>query len=139
MLPWIAAAPTRGGKTMASMFGTHRTWEDWLCMIIGALIGLAPWIVGQQDNQLIMWNAVILGAIVIALASLEMTALQRWEEAAEMLCGFWLLASPFALGYSETPLAAWHFGLGFILVLLSLAELWQDWHRSDNELAQHGQ
>jgi O-antigen/teichoic acid export membrane protein len=124
---------------MAGIFSTHRNWEDWFGIILGALIGLAPWIAGQQDSQIIMWNAVLIGAAVIALASLELTALQRWEEVAELLCGFWLLASPFALGYAESTLAAWHFSLGALLVLLAMTELWQDWHRSDVEMARHGQ
>jgi hypothetical protein len=125
---------------MAGAFNIHRAWEDWLGIVIGALIGLSPWLAGQQDNQLVMWNVVILGAVVITLASMELTALQRWEEAAEMLCGFWLIASPFAFGYVETgTLASWHFALGALLIVLAMLELWQDWHRSDAEMAKFNQ
>jgi hypothetical protein len=76
---------------------------------------------------------------VIALAELELVALQRWEEIGEMLCGLWLIVSPFALGYADAGnLRFWHFGLGALVALLGAIELWQDWKLGDRELAQHG-
>ena len=50
----------------------------------------------------------------------------------------WLAASPLVLGYGGA-MAAWHFVLGGLLVVLSLLELWQDWKLSDRDLAKHGQ
>jgi len=55
-----------------------------------------------------------------------------------LLCGLWIVASPFAFGYAGSTLAFWHFGLGGLLVLLALLELWQDWHRSESEMAGYG-
>ncbi len=115
---------------------THRSWEDWVGIVLGALIGLSPWLAGEQGSQAIMWNAIIVGVIVIGLSVLELTALQRWEEGLELLCGLWLIASPFIFGYTApNALAPWHYGLGALVVLLALLELWQDWHRSDTEMA----
>jgi SPW repeat len=122
------------------LFNIHRTWEDWLGMLLGVLIGLSPWLAGQQDNQLVMWNAVIVGALVIGLAALELASLQRWEEAGAIACGLWLIASPFVFGYAEAgALRYWHFGLGTAVALLAVLELWQDWRLSEKELAHHGQ
>jgi SPW repeat len=115
----------------------HRNWEDWLAMLIGVLIGLSPWLAGQQDNQAVMWNAVIVGALVIALAALELSSLQRWEEIGEIACGLWLVVSPFIFGYAGA-LMYWHLILGAAVVLLASLELWQDWKLSEQELAQHG-
>ena len=38
-------------ETMAGIrfFNVHRTWEDWLSIMLGVLIGFSPWLVGQQD------------------------------------------------------------------------------------------
>jgi hypothetical protein len=127
---------------MASIgiFKTHHNWEDWLGMLLGVLIGISPWLAGQQDSIVVMWNAVLVGALVIALAELELVALQRWEEIGEMLCGLWLIVSPFALGYAAAgDLRFWHFGLGAVVVLLGAIELWQDWKLSERDLARHGQ
>ena len=117
----------------------HRTWEDWAGMVLGVLIGLSPWLTGQQDNQVVMWNAVVVGALVLALAALELAGLQRWEEIGEIACGVWLIASPFVFGYAGAgTLRYWHFVLGVIVVLLAVVVLWQDWKLSDKDLAQHG-
>lgn len=122
------------------LFNVHRTWEDWVGMVIGVLIGLSPWLAGQQDNQAVMWNAVIVGALVIALAALELVDLRRWEEAGEIACGLWLTASPFIFGYADAgALRYWDFVLGAVVVVLAVVELWQDWKLSDKELAKHGQ
>ena len=122
------------------IFNVHRNWEDWLGMLLGVLIGLSPWLVGQQDNQAVMWNAIIIGALVIAFAALELSGLQRWEEVGQVACGLWLIASPFTFGYAETgALRYWHFALGAAVALIAALQLWQDWKLSDKELAQHGQ
>ena len=122
------------------IFGYHRNWEDWLSMALGVVIGLSPWLAGEQGQSAVNWNAVVLGAVVVALGALELSGLQRWEEALEMLSGLWLVASPFVFGYAGTgTLRIWHFVLGAVVVLLAALEQWQDWKLSDKELARHGQ
>jgi hypothetical protein len=121
-------------------FNIHRPWEDWVSMLIGVLIGISPWLADQQHDQSVMWNAVVVGALVLGLAQLEYVSLQRWEETGEIACGLWLIASPFTFGYDEAgALRYWHFILGATVVLLAALELWQDWTLSDEELALHGQ
>jgi O-antigen/teichoic acid export membrane protein len=109
---------------MAGIFNVHRTWEDWVSMVLGVLIGLSPWLAGQQGDQIV----------------LELAGLQRWEESGEIACGLWLIVSPFIFGYAEAgTLRYWHFVLGALVALLAMVELWQDWKLTDKELAQHGQ
>ena len=121
-------------------FNIHRSWEDWVGMLLGVLIGLSPWLAGQQDNQAVMWNAILVGAFVLGLAQLEYVSLQRWEEVGEIAFGSWLIASPFIFGYTNTgDLRYWHFILGAVVVLMAVLELWQDWRLSDKELTEHGQ
>jgi hypothetical protein len=126
--------------SVTRFFKSHRSWEDWVGMLIGVLIGISPWLAEQQSDQVVMWNAVLVGALVLLLAQLEYVSLQRWEETGEILLGLWLIASPFTFGYAEAAsLRYWHFVLGAIIALLATWELWQDWKLSDKELAQHGQ
>lgn len=116
----------------------HRNWEDWVGMVLGVLIGFSPWFAGQSE-QLPMLNALAVGAVVLLLAEMELVDLHRWQEGLELLCGLWLIASPFVFGYTEAgTLATWHFVLGGIVVLLAIIELWQDWTLTDQELLQHG-
>jgi hypothetical protein len=121
------------------IFNVHRTWEDWVGIALGVLIVLSPWFAGQEDNQTIMLNAGLIGVLVLALAAVELVDLHRWEETGEIACGLWLIASPYIFGYAGAGLLQyWHFALGAVVVLLAVAELWQDWTLSDKELAQHG-
>jgi hypothetical protein len=126
--------------TMAGMqiFGIHRTWEDWLGMILGVVIGASPWLTGQTDGTPAVVNAVAIGLVVLGLAMLQFVNLQLWEEVGAILCGLWLITSPFNFLYGGA-LATWHVMLGTIVILLAAAELWQDWKLSDEELARHGQ
>ena len=121
------------------IFDVHRTWEDWVGILLGVSIGLSPWLAGQEDNQTVMWNAMLIGALVLSLAAVELVDLHRWEEIGEIACGLWLIASPYIFGYAGTGmLQYWHFGLGAVVVLLAVMELWQDRMLSDEELARHG-
>ena len=125
---------------MAGIFNIYCNWEDWASMVLGVLIGFSNWLAGQQGDKMVNGNAVIVGALVIALGALELTGLQRWEQGGEIACGLWLIVSPFIFGYAEADaLRYWHFVLGALVALLAVVELWQDWNLSDKELAQHGQ
>jgi len=128
-------------------FKTHRTWEDWLGMVLGVLIVLSPWFPMQADREVvdaersfIILNAFTVGILVFGLAQLEYVALQRWEEVAEIVLGVWLIASPYIFGYSgDGLLRFWHSSLGGLVVLLATLQLWQDWELSEQDLAKHGQ
>ncbi|HKS18456.1 MAG TPA: SPW repeat protein [Bradyrhizobium sp.] len=126
---------------------THRTWEDWLGMLLGVLIVLSPWFPMQAGREVvdaersyIVLNTFTVGLLVFGLAQLEYVALQRWEEVAEIFLGIWLIASPYIFGYSaDGALRFWHSSLGGVVVLLATLQLWQDWDLSDQDLAKHGQ
>jgi len=130
-----------------SFFKTHRTWEDWLGMLLGVLIVLSPWLPTQTAQEMleaersfIVLNTFTIGLIVFGLAQLEYVALQRWEEVAGIVLGLWLIASPFVFGYAaEGMLRFWHMGLGGAVALLATLQLWQDWDLSEQDLAKHGQ
>jgi SPW repeat len=124
---------------------THRTWEDWCGMALGALIVASPWFPIQEHSaiggqQMIILNTVAIGLVVFGLSQLEYVALQRWQEVATILVGLWLIVSPLVLGYSgEGFLRVYHTGLGAAAVLLGVLQLWQDWDLSDQDMLKHGQ
>jgi hypothetical protein len=128
-------------------FNTHRTWEDWLGMLLGVLIMVSPWVPTQADHALgdanrnyVILNTFTVGILVFGLAQLQYVSLRRWEEVAEIVVGLWLIASPLIFGYSGAGLLRFsHSSLGGVVVLLAALQLWQDWELSDQEMAQHGQ
>ena len=128
-------------------FNTHRTWEDWLGMLLGVLIVLSPWFPSQASHEIVdadrsyvILNAFTVGLIVFGLAQLEYSALQRWEEVAGIVVGLWLIASPYIFGYSgDGMLRFYDSTLGSLVLLLSALQLWQDWDLSDKDMLKHGQ
>ena len=128
-------------------FNTHRTWEDWLGMLLGVLIVLSPWFPTQgghevidADRSYVILNTFVVGMIVFGLAQLEYVALRRWEEVAGILVGLWLIVSPYIFGYhGDGMLRFYHSSLGGLVLLLAALQLWQDWDLSDQDMLKHGQ
>ena len=117
----------------------HRRWQDWFGIALGALVVLSPWLAGQTDSQVVLWVTIAVGLWVMQFAGLQLVDLERSEEIGLIICGLWLIASPFALGYADAgSLMVWHFVLGAAVVVLAALELWQDWNRSDRELVRPG-
>src|SRR6516165_8304939 len=120
------------------IFSVHYLWEDCVSMVLGVLIALTSWMVGDVGSQIVAINAVIIGILVLALGASEFLDLRRWEEGLETACGLWLIASPFVFGYANAgTLRYWHFALGAAVVLLAVSELRQDWNLSRAELSNH--
>ena len=102
------------------VLGVHRSWEDWFGMLLGFATGLSPWISGQMGSQNIMFNAIIVGAMLFVLAEFEAVNLHRWQESCVVLLGVWLGASPFVFGYSAVgPLRYWHFAFAAVVIVLA--------------------
>lgn len=126
------------------LLSKHRTWEDWLGMLLGVLIVVSPWFpfsshdVMDAERSTMILNTFAVGMLVFGLAQLEYVALQRWEEVGEIALGLWLIVSPFILGYAgDEALRAWHIALGAMVALLGALQLWQDWRLSEQDLAEH--
>ena len=128
-------------------FNTHRTWEDWLGMLLGVLIVVSPWFPSQASHEVIdadrsyvILNTFVVGMLVFGLAQLEYVAPRRWEEVAGILVALWLIASPYMFGYhGDGMLRFYHSTLGGLVLLLAALQLWQDWDLSDQDMLRHGQ
>ena len=109
---------------------THRTWEDGTGLLLGLTIGLSPWLYEEPAVPVVVLNSAFTGLAVLLLAQLQLIHLRRWEDVAQLASGLWLAASPFILDYAhQDHLRFWHWGLGALVAVLALFELWQDWHK----------
>ena len=105
---------------------SHRTWEDWLGIGLGLMIMFAPWAANETSNQPIVVNAAVAGLAVLFLAELDLMRFRRWTEVGQLICGLWVVASPFILGYAASGLLrVWHIVTGLLVAGLSALELWQ--------------
>jgi len=119
----IKNAPVKHG-----WFTEHRGWEDFCSAGLGVLIVLSPALAGTEATTAATISAGLVGVIIIALALLEIMALQRWEEVLELACGLWIVVSPLVQVYGG-PLRLAHVLLNGVLAALALLELWQDRNR----------
>ena len=93
------------------------------------MIVFSPVLAGGNADVIVMITTGFCGVLITMLALLELMSFQRWEEVLELICGAWMVASPFAFGYGGA-LRTWHFALGGIVVALAMLEIWQDRNRS---------
>ena len=109
---------------------THRTWEDMLGMCLGAAIWFTARPAELTHTSLVLWNTIVVGLLVLTLASVIHDTHARGKELAEAALGLWLIASPFVFGYAAAgTLRYWHFALGALVTLLAVLELAQDWSK----------
>lgn len=104
---------------------THHRWEDVITMILGAIVVVSPVLAGGSESMAIGLSTGLAGILIVAMGFLETVNLRRWEEWVQLLCGAWLVAAPFLLGYAGT-LRTVHMVIGAIVGILALLELWQD-------------
>ena len=45
-------------------------WEEWVALIVGALVIIAPWVFGFATIHVAMWSCVVLG-VIVALSSIS--------------------------------------------------------------------
>jgi hypothetical protein len=118
----------------------HRTWEDWIGIGVGAVVGFSPWLSAEPTGDALMLLTMLIGLVVFSLSAFELVDLRRWEETGLLIAGLALIGLPFLLGYAGSgSLRNWHFGLGGLTCVLAVIELWQDWRLNAQELARHGQ
>jgi hypothetical protein len=83
---------------------------NWVVAAIGVWEIIAPWVLGYNTLMPAVWNAVIVGAVILILAvwsalSNSPTTVRAldWINA---ILGGWLIIAPFVLGYSTFTVAA---------------------------------
>jgi hypothetical protein len=52
-------------------------WEEWVALIVGALVVIAPWALGFPAIHAAMWSCVVLGAIVVLSSISEIWAVHH--------------------------------------------------------------
>ena len=104
---------------------TDHEWQDVVCMGLGVLILLSPWIVQDEPGVVAKVNAVVVGLVVLLVSELELAGHTAREEAVNGAAGLWLMASAFVLRYSG-ELMIWHLALGALVAIFAAVEFWQE-------------
>jgi len=94
---------------------------SWLVAVAGLWELVSPFILGYSAIRVAMWNAVIVGVVLILLAGWaalsQEVSTDRTLDWINAILGLWLVVSPFALGYSATMVALWNSAIVGIVVI----------------------
>lgn len=111
-------------------------WQDWASFTLGLWLALSPWIVGYTEHESATANAVFLGLALALGCHIEAACDLAAPEWLNLAAGLWLVAAPFALGFSEVRIAAASsIAVGSLVAALSASALSLDkeisklWHR----------
>jgi hypothetical protein len=96
-------------------------WQDMVNLVLGLVIAVAPWALGLANEMpLATWNATIVGALVVALAAIDLDTPAAWDEWTMGALGLWLVIAPWALGYAgHRWLTSLSVGVGVLVVASS--------------------
>jgi len=97
-------------------------WQDPVNLILGLWMLISPWVLGYQGETTAMWNAVVLGILIGAVAIGALAQPKAWEEWANVVLGIWLVISPWVLGFStmREPMA----NAAIVGVVTAVLALW---------------
>jgi len=96
-------------------------WTSGTNLVAGIWLILAPFILGYSAVTGALWNDILVGLAITGLAWARVAKPLENEAASwtNAVLGVWLLAAPFALGYTATAAAMWNdIVVGLVVVVL---------------------
>ncbi|HEY2211587.1 MAG TPA: SPW repeat protein [Bradyrhizobium sp.] len=89
----------------------------------GLFLFVSPWLFAYANEaaRIDVWAS---GAAVVAISIAAIVAFSDWEEWLNLLLGFWLTISPWALGFMHTRAMHISIGLGAMVAFVAGLELW---------------
>ena len=60
-----------GGVAFAA-FTRMRAWEEWIGLVVGLWVLIAPWLLGFAGVSSALWTHLLIGLLVAILAALEL-------------------------------------------------------------------
>ena len=77
-------------------------WQDWANVLLGCWLVVSPWQMGYSLNETATTNACGLGAVLFVFNLISACRLvDEGQEIFNILLGFWLMASPYSLGFAS--------------------------------------
>jgi hypothetical protein len=67
---WLAAIVI--GALAVSAIVAYAQWEEWVNLVAGVWVLVAPWLLGFAANLHAMWTHVLVGILVIVFSGLEL-------------------------------------------------------------------
>ena len=110
---------------MALEVSLPRHWEDWINLILGIWLCASPWVLQfASTDTMATQNAFLIGILLVVANAVMLSAFRAWEEWFTVALGAWLVISPWVLGIAGIAATANFVIVGFIVLALSLYEVW---------------
>jgi hypothetical protein len=74
-------------------------WQDWVNLLLGLWLFVSPWSAHFTDRPWPAWNAYVVGALVMLLATLAIHSIRLPHGWGNLLIGLWLVISPWVLDF----------------------------------------
>ncbi len=99
-------------------------WQNWVALVLGVILFIAPWIFGTSTHTTSSWDAWVLGIIgvILALWALGVPRMALVPDWITVVLGVVLFISPWVLGFATVTAAAW--AAWIIGVLFVIAAGW---------------
>jgi hypothetical protein len=110
---------------MALEVSLPKQWEDWINLILGIWLCVSPWALQfAGTDTTATQNAFLMGLLLVVAEAVMLSAFSVWEEWFTVALGAWLVISPWVLGIGSLTATANFVIVGFIVLALSLYEVW---------------
>jgi hypothetical protein len=104
------------------------TWRresalDLYSLIVGLFLFASPWLFAftSENARIDIWAT---SALIAATSIIAIVMFSNWEEWLNLLLGFWLVASPWALVFTHTEAMHISIGSGIVVIFMAALELW---------------
>ena len=76
-------------------------WQDWASVLLGCWLVISPWEIGYTLDNAAWENACGVGAVLVVFNLISACRLlDQGQEIFNILLGFWLILSPYSLGFA---------------------------------------
>jgi SPW repeat-containing protein len=97
-------------------------WRDVANLILGVWLFVLPWVLADVAVPAAIWNAHVMGIIIVVAAVSALVAFHEWEEWVSVAFGVWLIIAPWVLGFAVTGTVVWS---GIVVgMLVGLMAIW---------------
>jgi SPW repeat len=92
-------------------------------LAFGTFLFVSPWLFAYP-GEAVRFDVWISGALIAAMSIAAMVAFSNWEEWFNLALGFWLISSPWLLGFAHTRAMHVCIGIGATVAFMATLELW---------------
>jgi hypothetical protein len=96
---------------------------DLYSLMAGLFLFASPWLFAltSEHARIDIWAT---SALIATTSILAIVMFSDWEEWLNLLLGFWLVVSPWALGFAHTTAMHISIGAGIVVTFMAALELW---------------